>query len=105
MVVKENEGKELKEKEVKVEVCLVEEGKGREEEELTLPVWEEDIKDQGGRGVFNIPRAIKTDEGRERKGKEQEFRYVRMHRLLEDILKSRRIITRSGSKRKEGDCN
>ena len=31
------------EKEAKVEVCLVEEDKGKEGEELTLPVWEEKI--------------------------------------------------------------
>ena len=31
---------------IKTEVCLVEEGRGKEEEELTLPVWEEDKRQE-----------------------------------------------------------
>ena len=59
MVVEEREGKESKEKEVKLEICLVEEGKGKEKEELTLPVWEEDIKDQERRRILSVPRERK----------------------------------------------
>ena len=38
------------EERVKTEVCLIEEGKGKEEE-LQLPVWEEDIRREGGATV------------------------------------------------------
>ena len=39
-MVEEREGKKSKGKEEKIKICLVEEGKGKKEEELILPVWE-----------------------------------------------------------------
>ena len=50
-ISKEGEGLIMRgggEKKTKVEVCFVEEWKGKEGEELTLPVWEENKREEGG---------------------------------------------------------
>ena len=48
MKVVEGKEKGSKEKEEKIEICLVEEREGEEGKELILPVWEEEIGEKVG---------------------------------------------------------
>ena len=62
---------------MKTEVCLVEEGKGKEGEELILPVWEEDKKEEEGVRVFRVPREEMKGGG--------ESEYKKVRDLLKDF--------------------
>ena len=65
-------GKEGNQRE-KRRICLVEEREGEGEEELILPVWEEDIGEQSGRRQFSVPRKKKKKEGEKKRAEKREY--------------------------------
>ena len=52
----------IKEERVKMEICLVGEGKGKEEES-EITVWEEEIKETRGEWAFWVPKKTEEKEG------------------------------------------